>query len=119
MIDTHCHLDGPAFAGDRDAVLARACAAGVTDVVVPGVAPEGWLGIVGLAAAAPGVHAALGIHRIRPTPVARDGQVVVRDVMHVSLTSDHRVVDGSEAAAFTYEVIRHLEDPSLLFLHSV
>ncbi|HET8733776.1 MAG TPA: dihydrolipoamide acetyltransferase family protein, partial [Anaeromyxobacteraceae bacterium] len=45
----------------------------------------------------------LGIHRIRPTPVVRDGQVVVRDVMHVSLTSDHRVVDGSEAAAFTYE----------------
>ncbi len=63
--------------------------------------------------------AILGIHRIRPTPVARDGQVVVRDVMHVSLTSDHRVVDGSEAAAFTYEVIRHLEDPSLLFLHAV
>jgi len=63
--------------------------------------------------------AILGVHRIRPTPVARDGQVVVRDVMYLSLTSDHRVVDGSEAAAFTYEVIRHLEDPSLLFLHSV
>ena len=63
--------------------------------------------------------AILGVHRIRPTPVVRDGQVVVRDVMYVSLTSDHRVVDGSEAAAFTYEVIRHLEDPSLLFLHSV
>ncbi len=60
----------------------------------------------------------LGIHRIRPTPVVRDGQVVVRDVLHVSLTSDHRVVDGAEAAAFTYEVIRHLEDPSLLFLHT-
>ena len=58
----------------------------------------------------------LGIHRIRPTPVARDGQVVVRDVMHVSLTSDHRVVDGHEAAAFTYEVIRALEDPTVLFL---
>jgi pyruvate dehydrogenase E2 component (dihydrolipoamide acetyltransferase) len=58
----------------------------------------------------------LGIHRIRPTPVAREGQVVVRDVMHVSLTSDHRVVDGHEAAAFTYEVIRALEDPSVLFL---
>jgi pyruvate dehydrogenase E2 component (dihydrolipoamide acetyltransferase) len=63
--------------------------------------------------------AILGVHRIRPTPVARDGQVVVRDVMYVSLTSDHRVVDGTEAAAFTYEVIRHLEDPSLLFLHTV
>jgi pyruvate dehydrogenase E2 component (dihydrolipoamide acetyltransferase) len=67
--------------------------------------------------------AILGVHRIRPTPVVRDGRVVVRDVFYVSLTSDHRVVDGSEAAEFTYEVIRHLEDPSLLFLdkllHSV
>jgi pyruvate dehydrogenase E2 component (dihydrolipoamide acetyltransferase) len=61
--------------------------------------------------------AILGIHRIRPTPVARDGQVVVREVMHVSVTSDHRVVDGHEAAAFAYEVIRHLEAPDLLFLH--
>jgi pyruvate dehydrogenase E2 component (dihydrolipoamide acetyltransferase) len=63
--------------------------------------------------------AILGVHRIRPTPVARDGHVVVRDVMYVSLTSDHRVVDGSEAAEFTYEVIRHLEDPSLLFVDGI
>lgn len=63
--------------------------------------------------------AILGVHRIRPTPVARDGQVAIRDVMYLSLTSDHRVVDGTEAAAFTYEVIRHLEDPALLFLHAV
>lgn len=63
--------------------------------------------------------AILGVHRIRPTPVVRDGQVVVRDVMYLSLTSDHRVVDGGEAAAFTYEVIRNLEDPALLFLHAV
>ncbi len=60
--------------------------------------------------------AILGVHRIRPTPVVRDGQVVVRDVMHVSVTSDHRVVDGHEAAAFAYEVIRLLEDPALLFV---
>ena len=60
--------------------------------------------------------AILGIHAIRPTPVARDGQVVVRDVMHVSLTSDHRVVDGHVAAAFAAEVIRLLEEPSLLFM---
>ena len=63
--------------------------------------------------------AILGVHRIRPTPVVRGGQVVIRDVMYVSLTSDHRVVDGSEAAEFTYEVIRHLEDPSLLFLDAI
>ncbi len=60
--------------------------------------------------------AILGIHRIRPTPVVKDGQVVVREVMHVSLTSDHRVVDGHVAAAFTTEVIRLLEEPSLLFM---
>ncbi len=59
----------------------------------------------------------LGIHRIRPTPVVRDGEIVVRDVMHVSITSDHRVVDGHEAAAFCYDVIRALEEPSLLFMH--
>jgi pyruvate dehydrogenase E2 component (dihydrolipoamide acetyltransferase) len=63
--------------------------------------------------------AILGIHRIRPTPVARDGEVVVRDVMYVSVTSDHRVVDGHEAAAFAYEVIRYLEDPNLLFMQLV
>lgn len=63
--------------------------------------------------------AIMGIHSIRPTPVARDGQVVVREVMHVSLTSDHRVVDGNVAAAFTAEVIRLLEDPSLLFMRMV
>jgi pyruvate dehydrogenase E2 component (dihydrolipoamide acetyltransferase) len=58
----------------------------------------------------------LGVHRIRPTPVVREGAVVVRDVMHLSVTSDHRVVDGDEAARFAYEVIRMLEAPELLFL---
>lgn len=61
----------------------------------------------------------LGVHRIRPTPVVRDGQIVVRDVMHLSVTSDHRVVDGHEAAAFCYEVIKYLEDPNLLFMRLV
>jgi pyruvate dehydrogenase E2 component (dihydrolipoamide acetyltransferase) len=59
----------------------------------------------------------LGLHRIRPTPVVRGGEIVVRDVMHVSVTCDHRVVDGHEAAAFAYEVIKHLEDPNLVFMH--
>jgi pyruvate dehydrogenase E2 component (dihydrolipoamide acetyltransferase) len=60
--------------------------------------------------------AILGVHRIRPTPVVRGGEVVVREVMHLSVTSDHRVVDGHEAAAFATEVIALLEDPSLLFM---
>jgi len=49
----------------------------------------------------------------------RDGQIVVRDVMHISVTGDHRVVDGQVAARFTYLVVRYLEDPSLLFMQMV
>jgi pyruvate dehydrogenase E2 component (dihydrolipoamide acetyltransferase) len=63
--------------------------------------------------------AILGVHRIRPTPVVKDGQIVARDVMNLSLSSDHRIVDGHIAAAFTYEVVRYLEDPSLLFMEMV
>jgi pyruvate dehydrogenase E2 component (dihydrolipoamide acetyltransferase) len=63
--------------------------------------------------------AILGVHRIRPTPVVRDGQIVARDVMHVSLSFDHRVVDGHVGAAFAYAVIAYLEDPNLLFMEMV
>jgi pyruvate dehydrogenase E2 component (dihydrolipoamide acetyltransferase) len=61
----------------------------------------------------------LGIHRIRPTPVVRDGQIVAREIMHVALSFDHRVVDGHVGAAFAYAVIRYLEEPDLLFLQLV
>jgi pyruvate dehydrogenase E2 component (dihydrolipoamide acetyltransferase) len=63
--------------------------------------------------------AILGVHRIQPTPVVRDGQIVAREVMNVSLSSDHRVVDGHVAAAFTYTLIGYLEDPNLLFMEMV
>jgi pyruvate dehydrogenase E2 component (dihydrolipoamide acetyltransferase) len=53
--------------------------------------------------------AILGIHRIGPRPVARDGEIVVRQVGNVSVTFDHRVVDGARAAAFTLDVIARLE----------
>jgi pyruvate dehydrogenase E2 component (dihydrolipoamide acetyltransferase) len=61
----------------------------------------------------------LGVHRIRPTPVVRDGQIVARDVMHLSLSFDHRVVDGHVGAAFAYALIAYLEDPNLLFMEMV
>jgi pyruvate dehydrogenase E2 component (dihydrolipoamide acetyltransferase) len=63
--------------------------------------------------------AILGLHRIRPTPVVRDGQIVARDVMHVSLSFDHRVVDGHVGAAFAYTLVGYLEDPNLLFMEMV
>jgi TatD DNase family protein len=62
VIDTHCHLDGSAFDADRAAVLARARAAGVSDLVVPAVGPGRWERLLALARATPGVHAGLGIH---------------------------------------------------------
>ena len=55
----------------------------------------------------------LGLHRIGPRPVVRDGEVVVRQVGNVSVTFDHRVVDGARAAAFTLDVIARLESGPL------
>ncbi len=58
----------------------------------------------------------LGIHQIKQKPVVRDGQIVIGEVMLVSLSFDHRIVDGHVGAAFAYDVIRWLEDPEKLFL---
>jgi pyruvate dehydrogenase E2 component (dihydrolipoamide acetyltransferase) len=51
----------------------------------------------------------LGVHRIAPRPVVRDGEVVVRPIGNVSVTFDHRVVDGARAAAFALAVIARLQ----------
>jgi len=53
----------------------------------------------------------LGIHRIAPRPVVVDGSVVVRPMGNVSVTFDHRVVDGARAAAFALAVIARIEHP--------
>ena len=51
----------------------------------------------------------LGIHRIGPRPVVRDGEIVAREMGNVSVTFDHRVVDGARAAAFCLDVIGRIE----------
>jgi pyruvate/2-oxoglutarate dehydrogenase complex dihydrolipoamide acyltransferase (E2) component len=51
----------------------------------------------------------LGIHRIAQRPVVRDGKIVARPIGHVSVTFDHRVLDGKRAAEFGLDVIRRLE----------
>ena len=58
----------------------------------------------------------LGIHRIKQRPVVRDGQIVIGQVMLLSLSLDHRIVDGHVGAAFAYDVIHYLEDPARLLL---
>jgi len=62
VIDTHCHLDASPFDADRADALARARAAGVTDVVIPAVSPDRWAPLLALVAGTPGLHAGLGIH---------------------------------------------------------
>ena len=60
--------------------------------------------------------AILGIHQMKQKPVVRDGQIVVGDVMLLSLSFDHRIIDGHIGAAFAYEIIGYLENPDRLFL---
>jgi pyruvate/2-oxoglutarate dehydrogenase complex dihydrolipoamide acyltransferase (E2) component len=52
--------------------------------------------------------AILGVHRVGPRPVVRDDEIVVRQMGNVSVTFDHRVVDGARAAAFALDVIARL-----------
>lgn len=58
----------------------------------------------------------LGLHSIQQRPVAVDGEVVIRPMMYVALTYDHRIVDGREAVGFLKTVKDVIEDPARLFL---
>ena len=58
----------------------------------------------------------LGMHAIQERPVAREGQIVIRPMMYVALTYDHRIVDGREAVTFLRHVKGLLEDPARILL---
>ena len=58
----------------------------------------------------------LGIHRIKERPVVRDGEIVIGHVMLLSLSFDHRLIDGHVGAAFAYELISYIENPDRLML---
>lgn len=58
----------------------------------------------------------LGMHKIQERPVAIDGKVVIRPMMYLALSYDHRVVDGKEAVTFLIKVKEALENPVRLFL---
>ena len=60
--------------------------------------------------------AILGIHMIKDWPVIEDGQVKVGKILPISLSFDHRVVDGAEAVKFANAVMKYLEDPDFLEL---
>jgi 2-oxoglutarate dehydrogenase E2 component (dihydrolipoamide succinyltransferase) len=58
----------------------------------------------------------LGLHVIKDRPAGVDGQIVLRPMMYVALTYDHRIVDGAEAVRFLVRVKELVEDPAALLL---
>ena len=60
----------------------------------------------------------LGLHKIEERPQAINGQVVIRPMMYVALTYDHRLIDGSDAVRFLVMVKTLMEDPESLLLEA-
>ena len=64
----------------------------------------------------PPQSAILGMHKIQERPVVENGEVVVRPMMYLALTYDHRIIDGREAVTFLVGIKEGLEDPSRILL---
>ena len=61
----------------------------------------------------------MGVHKIKRRPVVVDEEIVIRDIMYLSLSLDHRVVDGANAARFMNTIVRFLENPERFILEGV
>jgi 2-oxoglutarate dehydrogenase E2 component (dihydrolipoamide succinyltransferase) len=64
----------------------------------------------------PPQSAVLGMHAIQDRPVVRDGQIVIRPMMYLALSYDHRIIDGREAVNFLKKVKEYIEEPEELLL---
>jgi 2-oxoglutarate dehydrogenase E2 component (dihydrolipoamide succinyltransferase) len=60
--------------------------------------------------------AILGMHKIQERPMAVNGQVLIRPMMYLALTYDHRIIDGKEAVQFLVSMKDSLEDPGRLLI---
>ena len=60
--------------------------------------------------------AIMGVHKMAKRPMVVDDEIAVRDMMNLSLSFDHRLIDGHVGAAFTYNVIKLLQDPDRLLM---
>ena len=60
--------------------------------------------------------AILGLHRIEDRPVVRNGQIVIRPMMYMALSYDHRIIDGKEAVTFLVRIKEMIEDPQRLVM---
>jgi 2-oxoglutarate dehydrogenase E2 component (dihydrolipoamide succinyltransferase) len=64
----------------------------------------------------PPQSAVIGMHAIQDRPVVRDGQIVIRPMMYLALSYDHRIIDGREAVGFLKRVKEYVEEPEELLL---
>jgi 2-oxoglutarate dehydrogenase E2 component (dihydrolipoamide succinyltransferase) len=64
----------------------------------------------------PPQSAILGMHKIVERPVVEKGQIVIRPIMYLALSYDHRIIDGSDAVQFLVVIKDMLEDPARLLL---
>ncbi len=64
----------------------------------------------------PPQSAILGMHAIKERPVVEDGQIVIRPMIYLALSYDHRIIDGREAVSFLFNIKEILEDPCRLLL---
>jgi 2-oxoglutarate dehydrogenase E2 component (dihydrolipoamide succinyltransferase) len=64
----------------------------------------------------PPQSAVLGLHRIEERPVAINGQVVIRPMMYLALSYDHRLIDGREAVTFLVALKNAIEDPTRILI---
>ena len=64
----------------------------------------------------PPQSAILGMHNIKERPVVVDGKVVVRPIMYLAMSYDHRIIDGKDSVQFLVAVKEALEDPARLLL---
>ena len=108
------HIDGLATSARQGRLTAEELRHAMFTVTSPG--PFGGL------MATPIVYqpqsAILGVHRATERPVVRNGQIVIRRIMNLSITFDHRVLDGMTAARFALDVAGLLEHPAALLLES-
>ncbi len=64
----------------------------------------------------PPQSAILGMHKIEERPIAMDGQVVIRPMMYIALSYDHRIIDGKDAVLFLVDIKNQLENPHRMLL---
>ena len=118
----HAEALDPWQAAAEVARLAEAARAGkaTRDELTGSTITVSSLGALGGLGATPVINypevAIVGVNRIAERPVVRDGDVVVRKMMNLSSSFDHRIIDGWEAASFIQRVKAYLEQPATLFI---